>query len=45
MGNIPSSFEWIDCSNSDIIQGVLVPNKGIIEPKTDIHIKFKFVVK
>lgn len=45
MGNIPSNFEWIDCNNSEIIQTVLVPQKGVIEPKSDIHIKFKFVVK
>jgi len=45
MGNIPSYFEWEDCSNSEIIQTVLVPQKGVIEPKSDIHIKLKFVVK
>ena len=45
MGNIPANFEWEDCSNSEIIQTVLVPNKGVIDAKSDIHIKFKFVVK
>ena len=45
MGNIPSRFQWTDCSNSDIIQSAQDPASGVIEAKSEIHIKFKFVVK
>lgn len=45
LGNIPSNFEWIEVNNEDVIQSALQPSKGVIEPKSEIQIKFKFKVK
>jgi hypothetical protein len=45
LGNIPSKFEWEDVNHLDVISSALSPQSGVIEPKSEIHIKFKFTVK
>ena len=45
LGNIPSKFEWIEPNHEEIIQSAVQPRSGLIEPKSEVHIKLKFVVK
>lgn len=45
LGNIPTDFEWEDINHDDIIQSAVQPKSGTLEPKSEILIKFKFIVK
>ena len=45
LGNIDGEFEWEDITHSEVIQCIMEPKKGIIPAKTEILIKFKFMVK
>lgn len=45
LGNIGSNFEFFEVNNEDVIQSAIQPKSGFIEPKSEIMIKFKFLVK
>ena len=44
-GNIASKFKWTLPMNSDIIQAIIDPMDGTIEPKSEIKVKVKFAIK
>lgn len=45
LGNIASKFKWTLPVNSDIIQTIVDPMEGTIEPKSEIVIRVKFAIK
>lgn len=45
LGNIASKFKWTIPQNSDIIQTMVDPMEGTIEPKSEIVIRIKFAIK
>jgi hypothetical protein len=45
LGNIASRFKWTIPQNSDIIQTIVDPMEGTIEPKSELVIRIKFAIK
>lgn len=45
IGNIASKFKWSLPLNSDIIQTIIEPMEGTIEPKSEIVIRVRFAIK
>ena len=45
LGNIASRFRWVLPVNNDIINTVIDPAEGIVQPKSDVDIRIKFSVK
>lgn len=45
LGNIASKFKWTLPVNSDIIQTIIDPMEGTVEPKSELIIRVKFAIK
>jgi len=44
MGNIPTTFKWKNISNH-FMDAIFEPSEGVIEPKTNLPIKFTLTPK
>jgi hypothetical protein len=45
LGNIASNFKWIVPNNQDVMNAMIDPMEGTIQPKSEINIRIKFAIK